>query len=124
MSSRLASIDQASEARLLRDPAMGSSLLERTPQAGWRERIRDWVLAPLAVIGASTLAAAQGDVRAWSADGQVYVVWRIDATAPLTYDIYRSAAPLSSTTQGTLVARLFAPEWSGERLKLVDPAAT
>ncbi len=124
MSSRPASLDQASEARLPRDLAMDSSLLERAPRACWRERARGWVLGPLALIGASTLGAAQSDVRAWSADGQVYVVWRIDATAPLTYDIYRSAAPLSSSTQGTLVARLFAPEWSGERLKLVDPAAT
>jgi len=78
----------------------------------------------LALLGSSTQAFAQADVRAWSDDGQVYIVWRVDASAPLTYHIYRSAAPLSSSTQGTLVARLFAPEWSGERLKLVDPAAT
>ncbi len=69
-------------------------------------------------------AAAQTDVRAWSAAGQVFVVWRVDSTLPLTYDVYRSAAPISSTAQGTLVGRCFEPEWEGLRLKLVSQSAT
>lgn len=69
-------------------------------------------------------ALAQANVRAWSASGQVFVVWRVDATAPLTYDVYRSTAPMSSTAQATLVGRAFEPEWEGLRLKLVSPNAT
>jgi len=69
-------------------------------------------------------AAAQTDVRAWSAAGQVFVVWRVDSTLPLTYDVYRSAEPISSTAQGTLVGRCFEPEWEGLRLKLVSQSAT
>ncbi len=67
---------------------------------------------------------AQTNVRAWSASGQVFVVWRVDATAPLTYDVYRSSAPMTSTAQATLAGRVFEPEWRGERLRLVDQAAT
>jgi hypothetical protein len=69
-------------------------------------------------------ALAQTNVRAWSAAGQVFVVWRVDSTAPLTYDVYRSTAPVSSVAQATLVGRSFEPEWEGLRLKLVSQTAT
>jgi len=77
----------------------------------------------LALLSVSFPVGAQSNVRAWSADGQVFVVWQNAATAPLTYDIYRSAAPITSTSQGTLAGRVFEPEWSGERLKLASPTA-
>jgi hypothetical protein len=54
----------------------------------------------------------------------VFVVWRVDSTAPLTYDVYRSTAPVSSVAQATLVGRSFEPEWEGLRLKLVSQTAT
>ena len=69
-------------------------------------------------------ADAQTDVRAWSAAGQVFVVWRVDSTLPLTYDVYRSTAPITSITQGTLAGRVFQPEWSGTRLKIANSQAT
>jgi hypothetical protein len=69
-------------------------------------------------------AAAQNTVRAWHANGQVFVVWRVDPAAPLTYDVYRSPTPITSTTQGTLAGRVFEPEWQGTRLKLAKNTAT
>ncbi|MFO0491144.1 MAG: alpha/beta hydrolase-fold protein, partial [bacterium] len=72
----------------------------------------------------ATSASAQTNVRAWSASGQVFVVWRVDATAPLTYDVYRSSTPVTSIAQATLAGRVFEPEWTGARLKLVSGSAT
>ena len=69
-------------------------------------------------------AHAQTNVRAWSAAGQVFVVWRVDSNAPLTYDVYRSTTPMTSIAQATLVGRSFEPEWEGLRLKLVSQTAT
>jgi hypothetical protein len=83
------------------------------------------LLAALALPAAACpVAKAQTDVRAWSAAGQVFVVWKVDATLPLTYDIYRSASAVASTAQATLAGRVFQPEWAGTRLKLVASAAT
>lgn len=79
------------------------------------------VLAGVASL--TTDSRAQTNVRAWSAAGQVFVVWQVDATAPLTYDVYRSTTPIESISQGTLAGRVFQPEWQGERLKLVSPTA-
>ena len=69
-------------------------------------------------------ASAQSNVRAWYAQGQVFVVWQVDATLPLTYDVHRSATPVTSTSQGVLAGRVFEPEWQGLRLKLVKSSAT
>ena len=90
-------------------------------------RLLRCILASLAAATINVLvpsAHAQSDVRAWSVAGQVFVVWRVDSTAPLTYDVYRSAAPMTSTAQATLAGRVFEPEWRGERLRLVDQTAT
>jgi pimeloyl-ACP methyl ester carboxylesterase len=67
--------------------------------------------------------SAQSNVRAWSAAGQVFVVWEVDASAPLAYDIYRSTVPITAVSQGTFAGGMFAPEWSGARLKLASPNA-
>jgi pimeloyl-ACP methyl ester carboxylesterase len=74
--------------------------------------------------GLDSSAQAQSNVRAWSAAGQVFVVWTVDANPPLAYEIHRSATPLASTTQGVLAGRVFEPEWSGARLKIGNPGAT
>jgi pimeloyl-ACP methyl ester carboxylesterase len=78
----------------------------------------------VAVLLAAGHAHAQTAVRAWSAKGQVFVVWQVDASPPLTYEIYRSSAPVGSTAQATFVGRVFQPEWRGDRLKLGSPNAT
>ena len=72
----------------------------------------------------TTHAHAQTNVRAWSASGQVFVVWRAETSVPLTYDVYRSTTPVTSTSQATLAGRVFEPEWEGLRLKLVSASAT
>jgi pimeloyl-ACP methyl ester carboxylesterase len=82
------------------------------------------VMAAAMVLVLATSASAQTNVRAWSAAGQVFVVWRVDATAPLTYDVYRSSTPVTSIAQATLAGRVFEPEWTGARLKLVSGSAT
>ncbi|MBI1302933.1 MAG: hypothetical protein GC172_03990 [Phycisphaera sp.] len=85
------------------------------------------VLRIIAALGIAAAVAApswaQSNVRAWSAAGQVFVVWQVDASTPLTYDIYRSTTPITTTSQGTLAGRVFEPEWSGARLKLASPNA-
>lgn len=83
-----------------------------------------FILGLLACAGA---ANAQTDVRAWYAKGQVFVIWRADATDPLTYDVYRTgSAPgqFTNISQGQLVGRSLQPEWQGERLKIGSAAAT
>jgi pimeloyl-ACP methyl ester carboxylesterase len=82
------------------------------------------IMTAAMVLVVATSASAQTNVRAWSAAGQVFVVWRVDATAPLTYDVYRSNTPVTSTAQATLAGRVFEPEWEGARLKLVSGSAT
>lgn len=72
----------------------------------------------------TTQAHAQTSVRAWPASGQVFVVWRTETSAPLTYDVYRSTTPVTAITQATLAGCVFEPEWEGLRLKLVSPSAT
>jgi len=68
--------------------------------------------------------AAQTNVRAWSANGQTFVVWRCGITDPLTYDVYRSTHPFSDISQATLAGRLFKPEWQGDRLKIAGDTLT
>jgi predicted peptidase len=75
----------------------------------------------------TTSAANTNDptnVRAWSANGQTFIVWKVGATDPLTYDVYRSATPFSIISQATLAGRLFKPEWNGDRLKLAGSTLT
>lgn len=75
----------------------------------------------------TTSAANTNDptnVRAWSANGQTFVVWRVGATDPLTYDVYRSANPFTNISQATPAGRLFKPEWQGDRLKIAGSSLT
>ena len=76
-----------------------------------------------AALGAPCVASAQTNVRAWSAAGQVFVVWQVDSSAPLTYEVHRATKPVASIAQATLVGRVFEPEWTGARLKIVAPGA-
>jgi hypothetical protein len=81
------------------------------------------VISLVALAATAAPAAAQSNVRAWSAAGQVFVVWQVDTTLPLTYDVYRAPGPITAISQGTLAGRVFEPEWSGERLKIGAPSA-
>jgi len=85
-------------------------------------------LALLSVLIAATPAQAQPfNVRAWYAQGQVFIVWRFPAPPALptdTVEIYASAGVQASTVNMTRLGRLFLPEYTGGRLKALVPAAT
>lgn len=69
---------------------------------------------------------SQTDVRAWYADGQVFVVWKIGLPIEQTYAIYASPNAFSNTANATLVGRPFHLEYLGYSLKenLQDTTAT
>ena len=50
-------------------------------------------------------ANAQTNVRAWYADGQVWVVWEASLPLPLTYGIYAKPTPFASTNDAALLGR-------------------
>ena len=66
---------------------------------------------------------AQTNVRAWNANGQVFVVWELSTQTALTYSIHMSANPVASTSSAILVGSVFEPEWKGARLTLANPNA-
>lgn len=69
---------------------------------------------------------SQANVRAWYADGQVFVVWTYDVPIEETYAIYTSPDPFTSTADATLIGRPFYFEYLGYGLKdnLMDTNAT
>lgn len=70
-------------------------------------------------------ANAQNNVRAWYADGQVWVVWEMELPLPLTYSIYGSPSPFANTNNAILLGRPFIFEYGAAALKdQVDTFAT
>lgn len=68
---------------------------------------------------------SQSNVRAWYADGQVWVVWEAEFPLPETYCIYAKTTSFNSTTEALQVGRLFAWEYGAGALKeQVDTLAT
>ncbi|MBP6826418.1 MAG: hypothetical protein KA165_07655 [Saprospiraceae bacterium] len=68
---------------------------------------------------------AQTNVRAWYADGQVWVVWEASAPFPETFAVYAKPTPFTNTANATLVGRLFKEEYGPAALReQVDTAAT
>jgi pimeloyl-ACP methyl ester carboxylesterase len=67
---------------------------------------------------------AQTNVRAWNADGQVFIVWEISAQPALTYRVFMNRFASGTTTGAISLGAVFEPEWSGARLKLAKPNAT
>ncbi|MDX2148840.1 MAG: prolyl oligopeptidase family serine peptidase [Planctomycetota bacterium] len=84
-------------------------------------------------LGAAILAASCGsamaqptNVRAWYAQGQVFVVWERPAppATPLdTVEIYSSVAAQVNTANMNRIGRLFFPEYTGARLQALVPNA-
>ncbi len=56
-------------------------------------------------------ARAQTNVRAWYAEGQVWVVWELDLPLPETYGIYASPQPFSNIEDAILLGRPFYLEY-------------
>ena len=81
-------------------------------------------LVPLVLTGAA--AAQPTNVRAWYAQGQVFVVWEFPAP-PVnqtdTVEIYISAAAQVSVANMTRTGKLFFPEYTGSRLQALQPNA-
>ncbi len=69
---------------------------------------------------------SQTDIRAWYADGQVFVVWQIGLPIEETYAVYAKPTPFNDTNDATLLGRPFALEYLGFGLKdnLQDTTAT
>ncbi|MFN0133675.1 MAG: GC-type dockerin domain-anchored protein [Phycisphaerales bacterium] len=88
---------------------------------------------PRAMLAAGLIAAAANftqaqpfNVRAWYAEGQVFVVWQFPAppAAPTdTVEVYSSAAAQVSTAAMSQEGRLFFPEYTGRRLTELAPNA-
>jgi pimeloyl-ACP methyl ester carboxylesterase len=68
---------------------------------------------------------AQSNIRAWYADGQVWIVWTIEQPIPRTVGVYASPTSFSSTNQATLIGRPYELDYLPTALKeQVDTFAT
>lgn len=68
---------------------------------------------------------AQINVRAWYADGQVWIVWNVQLPIPETVGVYASEESFTDTDNATLIGRPFHLEYLPVALKeQVDTAAT
>lgn len=54
---------------------------------------------------------AQTNVRAWYAQGQVWVVWETPVPGPETYGIYKKTSAFTNTNQANLIGRPFIYEY-------------
>jgi hypothetical protein len=74
---------------------------------------------------AGSASAQPFDVRTWYAQGQVFVVWKFPgAPAPAsTVEIYAAPAAVANTAFMTRIGRMFPAEYTGSRLRELQPAA-
>ncbi len=84
------------------------------------------VLFPLILFLYCFNCFSQSNVRAWYADGQVFVIWELAPDSVETYAIYANPTPFTSTNDAQLAGRPFFLEYIGHALKdnLQDPSAT
>ncbi|MCC7245167.1 MAG: T9SS type A sorting domain-containing protein [Saprospiraceae bacterium] len=59
----------------------------------------------------SIAASAQTNVRAWYAQGQVWIVWQNTMPFPETVGIFKKSSAFTNTTQATLIGRPFQFEY-------------
>lgn len=78
----------------------------------------------LLLAGLTHIGLAQTNVTAVHANGQTFVVWRVQLPLPTTYDIYRSTSPFTDTSQATLAGRLLRSEWEGDALDQISGPLT
>ncbi|MDX2249610.1 MAG: T9SS type A sorting domain-containing protein [Bacteroidia bacterium] len=53
------------------------------------------------------LGKAQTNIRAWYAQGQVWIVWQAQQPFPETFAVYKKATSFSNVNQATVIGRLF-----------------
>lgn len=61
--------------------------------------------------------SAQTNVRAWYADGQVWVVWKAEFPLPDWYSVYAKPSAFSNTTEALRIGKLYKFEYSCAALK-------
>lgn len=77
------------------------------------------------ILAATSPLLAQSNVRAWYADGQIWVVWEASTPLPETFAVYASPSTFNNTDNATLVGRLFKEEYGPVALReQVDSVAT
>ncbi len=82
------------------------------------------ILLPFALC-CTLIANAQTNLRAWYADGQVWVVWEAALPLPDWYEIYAKPTPFASTTNATRVGKIHLFEYACAALKeQVDTSST
>ncbi len=88
-------------------------------------------LAPIHVLVLVCLAlaapaGAQTNLRAWPADGQVWLVWEDDQTFTSNecYEIYQSNAPIADVSTAVRIGRLLPPDWQSPRTRAAQAGAT
>ncbi|MDX2131332.1 MAG: prolyl oligopeptidase family serine peptidase, partial [Planctomycetota bacterium] len=90
-------------------------------------RLSRVALAGIVLAACGSAAFAQPtNVRAWYAQGQVFVVWERPAppaNSTDTVEIYASPAAQVNVANMDRVGRLFFPEYTGARLQQLNPAA-
>lgn len=57
------------------------------------------------------VAHTQTNIRAWYAQGQVWILWNTQSPYPETYAIYKSEQPFTQADQATIIGRPFAYEY-------------
>ncbi|MGB4846612.1 MAG: T9SS type A sorting domain-containing protein [Saprospiraceae bacterium] len=83
-----------------------------------------YLLFPL-ILAITSPLLAQSNVRAWYADGQVWIVWEASNPLPETYAVYSKPSAFTNTDNATLVGRLFKEEYGPAALReQVDSTAT
>lgn len=86
-----------------------------------------WLATTALCAALAAQASAQPfNVRAWYAEGQVFVIWQFPAppaVATDTVEIYSSVAAQVTTANMTLTGRMFFPEYTGARLQALQPNA-
>lgn len=59
-------------------------------------------------------SAAVSNVQAICSNGQTFITWHDPSPPQMTYEIYRSPSPMTSTIQGTKVDQIFIDEANGQ----------
>jgi pimeloyl-ACP methyl ester carboxylesterase len=74
----------------------------------------------------SVLLSAQTNVRAWYAQGQVWIIWDSSVPGPHTVSVYKKATAFTQTTQANLIGQPFQYEYfpGTYYLQTQDPSFT
>ncbi|MGB5025597.1 MAG: hypothetical protein WBO44_09620, partial [Saprospiraceae bacterium] len=69
------------------------------------------IISALVFMACINSVFSQSDIRAWYAQGQVWIIWKTSQPFPETYAIYKSSQAFTNSNQATPIGRLFAFEY-------------